>query len=239
MDMKALMSAMLSSDSLQGMSQRTGTSKKGVESVLASALPSLLSGAAGQAQNEETSASFAGALEDHAKDDTSSLGSFLSNVDLTDGSKILGHLLGTNADATADEAAGKSGLSTSQTKAILSAASPLLMSLLGQQTQAQKKSDEASSPIGTIMGNLLANADMGSLLGSVLGGGDDAEDNANKTSSSSKKTSSSSKKNSSSSKKTTSSSKKTSSSSKKKSAAANQEEETSSGILDALMGLLK
>ena len=253
MDMKALMSAMLSSDSLQGMSQRTGTTKKGVESVLASALPSLISGAAGQAQNEETAASFAGALEDHAKDDTSSLGSFLSNVDLTDGGKILGHLLGSKTDATADEAAGKSGLSSSQTKAILSAASPLLMSLLGQQTQAQKKTEETSSPIGAIMGSLLANADMGSLLGSVLGTGDDVEEapkrtsssskkttsSSKKASSSSKKTSSSSKKTSSSSKKTSSSSKKTTSSSKKKSPVSEKEEEKSGGILDALMGLLK
>ncbi len=219
MDMKALMSAMLSSDSLQGMSQRTGTSQKGVESVLASALPSLLNGAAGQAQNEETAASFAGALEDHAKDDTSSLGSFLSNVDLEDGGKILGHLLGSKADATADEAAGKSGLTSSQTKVILSAASPLLMSLLGQQTQAQKKTEETASPIGTIMGSLLANADMGSLMGSLLGGGNDAEEETPK-------------------KPTSSSKKKTTSSSKKKNNSAG-EEKKSGGILDALMGLLK
>lgn len=218
MDMKALMSAMLCSDSLQGMSALSGTSKKGVQSVLTSALPSLLTGAMGQAQNEETAESFAGALEDHAKDDTSSLGSFLSNVDVADGGKILGHLLGSKADSTAEDAAEKSGLSADKTKLILSAASPLLMSLLGQQTQAEKKTESASaSPIGSIMGSLLQNADMGSILTSVLASGSDDDDEP----------------------KTTSSSKKRTSSSKKKKSSSSSSESKSGGFLDLLMGLLK
>ncbi|MBQ8632565.1 MAG: DUF937 domain-containing protein, partial [Lachnospiraceae bacterium] len=91
MDLSKIAGSLLSSDSLKGLSNLTGASSSDVTSVLTSALPSLLSGATEQAKNESTAASFAGALAQHAKDDTSDLTSFLGNVDLADGAKIIGH----------------------------------------------------------------------------------------------------------------------------------------------------
>ena len=96
MDLNALMGTLLSQDSLQNMSSLTGASSENVASVLSSALPAMLSGAQGQANDENALAGFAGALQDHAKDDTSDIASFLSGVDLEDGGKIVAHLLGGN-----------------------------------------------------------------------------------------------------------------------------------------------
>lgn len=173
MDMNALMSTLLSGDAITGMSQATGASQDEVKSVLSSALPSLLGGAQAQAADAATAAGFAGALADHAKADTSDLSAFLSNVDMQDGGKIIGHLLGSNAAATAGEAADRAGLSAGQTARILALAAPLLMSLLGQQTT-QTASNNASG-IGGLMGALLGgsggNNASGSLLMSLLGGG--------------------------------------------------------------------
>ncbi len=158
MDLASMMKTMLSSDSIAQMSQKTGTSTDQVKSVLLSALPAMLNGVQGQASNRETVEGFAGALDSHAKDDTSDVAAFLSNVDIQDGEKIVGHLLGGDTAATTKAAANKAGLSTAATGSILGAAAPLLMSLLGKQA-AQTAQAQPSAPSG------------GGLLASLLGGG--------------------------------------------------------------------
>ena len=195
MDLASMMKTMLSSDSIAQMSQKTGTSTDQVKSVLLSALPAMLNGVQGQASNRETVEGFAGALDSHAKDDTSDVAAFLSNVDIKDGEKIVGHLLGGDKAATTKAAAQKAGLSTAATGSILGAAAPLLMSLLGQQvTQAVQAQPQSQSqnvlPLGGaqqpsssgagLLASLLGGAPqqpsaqqsgLGGLLGSLLGGG--------------------------------------------------------------------
>lgn len=174
MDLNALMSTLLSGDSLQNMGQITGTSTDDVASVLSSALPAMLSGAQGQVNDENALAGFAGALQDHAKDDTSDIASFLSGVDLEDGGKIVAHLLGAAQGETTEAAAEKAGLSIGKTGSILAAVAPLLMSLLGQQTAQQQEEEEAPAQSGSLLsglfGSLLGNVDMGSLILGMLGG---------------------------------------------------------------------
>ena len=184
MDLASMMKTMLSPDSIAQMSEKTGASTDEVKSVLFSALPAMLSGVQGQASNQETVAGFAGALESHAKDDTSDITAFLSNVDIKDGKKIVGHLLGGEKDATTKAAAQKAGLSTAATGSILGAAAPLLMSLLGQQVtqaaQGQTAGAQQAAPSGAgLLAGLLGggqqasaqqSSGLGGLLGSLLGG---------------------------------------------------------------------
>ena len=109
-------------------------------------------------------------------------------MDLDDGAKIIGHLLGGNSNAVAEQAAAKSGLSLGQTLKILSIAAPLVMSLLGktaqsQQVQAQPQATGSFTPfqttaqpvqqasglnVGSIMSALLKNVDVGKILLSLL-----------------------------------------------------------------------
>ena len=164
MDLKKLTSTLLSSDSIKGLSSATGVSKGDVSSVLAEALPALLNGANGQAKDSGTAKGFAEALAQHAKDDTGNLTSFLGNVDLGDGAKIIGHLLGSDKDSLTKTVAKKTGVSSSKIGDILSAAAPLLMSLLGQQAD---EDEEKESGVGALLGNLLDNVDVGDLLSSL------------------------------------------------------------------------
>ena len=176
MDIKDLMGTLLSSDSLKGLSGITGTSQKDVKNVLSSALPSILDGVMGQANDTQTAEGFVGALSDHAKDDTSDLSSFLSGIDLEDGGKIIAHLLGGNAEKTTEAAAEKAGVEKGKAGSILSAAAPLLMSLLGQTASSDDNAESNNaSGIGGLMGSLLGNVDLGGLLGGLLGGGDSDE----------------------------------------------------------------
>ena len=192
MDLASMMQTMLSRDSIAKMSEKTGTSADEVKSVLFSALPAMLKGVQDQAGNKDTVAGFAGALDSHALDDTSDIAAFLSNVDLKDGEKIVGHLLGGDqADATR-AAAKKAGLSTAATGSILGAAAPLLMSLLGQQaTQAVQAQPHggaqagASSGAGLLAGLIGASqpqsakpAGLGGLLSGLFGASQPQTQNA-------------------------------------------------------------
>lgn len=164
MDLMKLAGTLLSSDSVDGVSERTGSSGSDVSKVLAKALPALLDGANDQAKGKKTSKGFASALSDHAKDDTSDLSGFLGKVDMEDGAKILGHLLGSKEEDKVNEIAEESGLDTATVLEILSTASPLLLSLLGQQTEEEEKKEA----VGDLVGLLLENVDVSSLVTNLL-----------------------------------------------------------------------
>lgn len=161
MDLKKLTSTLLSSDSIQGLSSLTGVSKKEVGNVLTEALPALLSGAKEQAKDESTAQGFAVALSQHAKDDTGNLAGFLNKVDLGDGAKIIGHLLGSGTDGLTKAVSKKTGVSAAKIGQILAAIAPLLMSLLGKQAD---EDEEKESGVGALLGTLLDNVDVGDLL---------------------------------------------------------------------------
>ena len=167
MDIQSLLSSVTSADSVAGLSQAAGSSDQNVQSVLSAALPSLLGGAVAQSQNSETAESFANALTQHAASDTSNLASFLGNVDLSDGAKIVSHLLGGNSSSVLSQVSEQTGVSQEETSGILSAAAPLLMSLMGQQTGSEQAS---GAGIGGIMSSLLGSSDVSGLLGGLLGG---------------------------------------------------------------------
>ena len=165
MDMTSLITTLLSSDSVSGVGKAANADKSNVQSVLNAALPLLLNGAKAQSEDKSTAESFANALLSHGQKDTSNVASFLKNVDLDDGAKIIGHLLG-NGDSV-KTIAKESGVSSKETSNILSAAAPLLMSLLGQES-ASKKSD--NNVALELAGALLKNVDVGDLIGDLLGG---------------------------------------------------------------------
>lgn len=166
MDITSLIGTLLSSDSISGVSKSTKSSSSDVMSVMTAALPLLLNGAKAQAEDESTAASFSKALATHGKKDTSDLSSFLGNVDLEDGSKIIGHLLGNDSDAI-KTIAKQAGTNTKTASNVLSAAAPLMMSLLGQKDN----DDDDDSALGSIAAALIKNVDVGDLVGGLLGGG--------------------------------------------------------------------
>lgn len=181
MDIQNLLSELLSSDSLKTLSKASGASQKDVKKVVAEALPKLLSGAEKQAQNGDTAEGFTKALLDHAKVDTSDIKGFLKNIDLEDGAKIIGHLLGKEKSSTTKAISEKTGVSSQKTGNILSAIGPLLMSILGKQV-----GSSGGSGIGELMGSLLGNVDISDLLGSFLGTGSKSKKSSTKKSTSKK-----------------------------------------------------
>ena len=172
MDLQALMSTMLSEESIQNLGAKAEASPDEVRGVLGSALPLLLNGANAQATNQDTASGFLGALQQHAQDDASNVGSFLGGVDMADGAKIIGHLFGGNTGAQTQAVAQQAGVSQAKTGNILAAVAPLLLTLLGQQAASGSNSANNNAlGIGSLMGSLLGSGDMTSMLGSMLGMG--------------------------------------------------------------------
>lgn len=171
MELSTVMTTLLSSDSLKNLSKKTGASQKEVKAVLTDALPLLLQGADKQAKGDATREGFNKALLAHAEDDVSDISAFMGKVDMADGAKILAHLLGAEKESTAKKISEKSSLSTESTTEILTAAAPLLMSLLGQETKKSSKSKSKSKNnelVGDLVTAVLDNVDVGSLLVGML-----------------------------------------------------------------------
>ena len=165
MDISSIMTALLSDESVQSLGKKSGASDEMVESILESALPMLLKGANEQASNKETAESFAGALMQHAKNDTSDLGAFMDGVDLDDGAKIIAHLLGVEGADKKESVSKKSGADLKTTATVMAMAAPLLMSLLGKETEVQNE----QANVGGLMGSLLNGVDVGDVAALLLG----------------------------------------------------------------------
>ena len=222
-----LLQSMLNDSSVKSLSKKTGASKDEVSSVLTAALPLLLKGAGQQAEDEETAESFADALDQHAESDTEDMDVFMDNVDMADGAKILAHLLGAETESTTKKVSKKSGTSKDNTAQILTAAAPLLMTMLGQENKKTKKSTKKKASddlVGALLSAAIENVNMTDLLMSALTDSlsADADEEAPKKKAASTKKSTTAKKttakNSTTTKKTTTTKKKAASTTKKKAA---------------------
>ncbi len=154
---------LLSSDVISSIAKSAGASKGDTSSVLANALPDLVKSMASNASTKEGAKSLSKALDDHTTDN--GIGSLLKNIDLEDGSKILGHILGDDKKSTESKVSKKSGVDKDTTATILATAAPLLLSALGSEKKSRKTKDN----------------DLGDLLGSLLGKDDDGDNDIKDT----------------------------------------------------------
>ena len=145
---------LLSSDVIASIAKSAGASKSDTTSVLATALPELVKSMASNASTKSGAKSLAKALDDHASDD--SVSSLLKNIDLEDGAKILGHILGNKSDSLKSTVSKKSGVDSDKIVTILTVAAPLLLSALGSE---KKKSKATENDLGDLLGALLGKDD--------------------------------------------------------------------------------
>ena len=234
-----LLKSILNDSSVKSLSKKTGASKDEVSSVLTAALPLLLKGAGQQAEDEETAESFADALDQHAESDTEDMDVFMDNVDMADGAKILAHLLGAETESTTKKVSKKSGTSKDNTAQILTAAAPLLMTMLGQENKKTKKSTKKKASddlVGALLSAAIENVNMTDLLMSALTDSlsADADEEAPKKKAASTKKSTTAKKTttkkSTTTKKTTTTKKKAASTTTKKKAASSKKKAADDGI---------
>ena len=140
---------------ISSVSEKTGLDASQATKVVSSTLPALL----GQMQNNLTSKDGASGLltaltsGKHDGSILDNIGGFLNGGDFTDGSKILGHVLGGNQDNMVQGLSSKTGVDSSIISKILPMLAPIIMGYLGKQTQ--KGGVSTGSGLNDILGGLM------------------------------------------------------------------------------------
>jgi|CXWL01.1.fsa_nt_gi hypothetical protein len=154
------------------ISNTVGADSSMVNTAIQMALPALINGLANNASTSEGAESLNTALEeDHSGGGVlDNLGGLAGMIfggqqeaapppPQANAGGILGHILGANQGAVAQEVSQKSGLNIGQVAQILMFLAPIVMSYLGQKKQQENVGADG----------------LGGLLGSILGGGQQAQ----------------------------------------------------------------
>lgn len=170
MNISDLLSSFTHSDSLSALSQSSGAQPNQISNLLKTALPILMKGMAQNAGSESGANALSKALDAHSGVNTSNLGALLKNADVTDGTKILGHILGTKNTEVQKGLAQKTGLSSSQTGTILASVAPMLLSVLGGQ---KKEMNVGNSGLGSMLSGFLGGSgNLNDMISSALADND-------------------------------------------------------------------
>lgn len=182
--MSDLLEGMLGQLGQGGVSQIAGA--LGVDdgqanSAIGMALPAILGGLANNAKSPEGAQALSSALGGHSSDIFGSLGGLLGGGG--DGSKILGHVLGSKQTSVQNNLASQSGLSAGAIGKLLPMLAPLVMGYLSKQKSdggldagglgallgSERKAQEKKSPgLGGLASILDSDGD-GSIIDDVMG----------------------------------------------------------------------
>ncbi len=137
-----LVGAMTAQAPVNDLSNKVGGSNSQISSLITAALPLLMQSMTNNASSPAGAASLLGALAQHTN--TAPVAEQISNADLIDGGKIIGHILGNNSASVMNSLAAQSGLNTNQVSSVLGSIAPALMSsmsaaTLQKPTQKKKK----------------------------------------------------------------------------------------------------
>ena len=167
MDLVNILSSLAGNDTVNEISKKFNIDTNKVSSVITSALPTLVGAMQKNASTEGGAAALAKALGDHAGNAGSML-SNLKNVDLNDGSKILGKILGSNASSIFDKIGKQTGTTSGQVNNILSSIAPAMLNLIGKMKNNNNTDNDA---LGALLGSVLGGgSNSGSGMGGILGG---------------------------------------------------------------------
>ena len=200
--LNVLLKALLTDGAISALAKKTGIGSAALKKLLPLAIPLLLKALTNNASSQSGVQSLLGALTQHTS--TKSMADQIAEADQTDGSKILGHILGGNAAGEFGGLAAQTGLTADQVGSALAGIAPALLSGLSAATQSSGAAGKVdlsdgldlgdvmamlggtqsgSSPLGGLLGTLMAGGQsapspVGGLLGSLLGGGIQENDNS-------------------------------------------------------------
>ncbi len=132
-----LVSAMSETESVDDLCRKTGGSNTQITKLLALALPLLIKSMSNNASSPAGASSLLGALSQHTN--TAPIAQQITNADVIDGGKIIGHILGNNSSSVMNSLAAQSGLNTNQVNSVLGNIAPALMSSMSAATLQQAK----------------------------------------------------------------------------------------------------
>ena len=164
-----LLKTLLSKNTLSALAKKTGLTAAKLKKLIPLALPLLLKYLTSNASSQSGALSLLGALGQH--NTAKALPEQIAEADTEDGSKILGHIFGKNAETEITTLASQSGLSGKEVNTALDSIAPVLMSSLNTAASSAKKKVDLSDglDLSEVM-TLLGGGGGGSLLGGLFGG---------------------------------------------------------------------
>lgn len=166
MDLTNILGALTGNDAVGTVAKNLNLNSNDVSSVITNALPSLMGAMQKNASTESGAAALAKALGDHAGN-AGDLISGLKNVDMVDGSKILGHIFGGNLSNVLSGISQKTGVASNAVSNILSSIAPSLLALLGKQN-GNMGANGLVGMLGSLLGGGSSNSGLGSILGAAM-----------------------------------------------------------------------
>ena len=163
MDLTNILGALTGNDAVGTIAKKFNLDSKQVSSVITNALPSIMGAMQQNASTEGGAAALAKALGDHA----GNAGNIISNLkgaDITDGSKILGHIFGGNLTNVLGGISQKTGVASNAVSNILASIAPSILALLGKQN-----GNSGAAGLAGLLGGLLGGGQQSGGLGSILG----------------------------------------------------------------------
>lgn len=165
MDLSNLLGSLLSEgQTLEDIARKVGANPTDVKKAATMSLPTLVEALNKNAQDEEKRASLNKALEDHSEDNVEDLQGFLNNMDLEDGQKMLGHILGGKKSQVESNISKSSGLSSGQVTGLLAMLAPILIGMLGKKKKEENISKDSLPDLTGSLGNILGGGSGGGLM---------------------------------------------------------------------------
>lgn len=163
-----LLNSDMGKELVSSISQKTGIDASQATNVVSSGLPALMGAMQSNLSSADGASGLLSALTSGKHDGSilDNLGGFLNGGDFSDGSKILGHVLGGNQDTMVQGLSSKTGVDSSIISKILPMLAPIVMGYLGKQTKNNGVSN--GSDLSGMLGGLLGGAGGNSMLTSVL-----------------------------------------------------------------------
>ena len=138
-----LLKSLLTDNSVNTMSQKTGLGAKQLRKLLPLAIPLLLRAMTKNASNQAGASSLLSALTQHTE--TKPIDQQIAEADTVDGAKILAHILGNNSQEELQNLANQTGMSQQQVASVLSSITPAMLSGLSAATSTATAASTASS----------------------------------------------------------------------------------------------
>jgi hypothetical protein len=134
MDLMDVLTQQLSGGGLNQISQQAGTDVQGTSQVVTAAIPLLISALARNASQPGGADALHNALQQHDGGILDNLSGYLnSGTGSSDGSAILGHVLGDRQSTVENALSKQTGLSAGSIGTILATLAPLVLGALGKQ----------------------------------------------------------------------------------------------------------
>ncbi|MGY6554762.1 MAG: DUF937 domain-containing protein [Wenzhouxiangella sp.] len=175
-DLMSILKSAINEEALASMAQQIGATPQATRGAVNTALPVVVGMLANQCQSKQGCESLAQAVE--KAHDGSILGQvqgFLQGGNLSQGERILGHLMGAKQAPAEQALAAQTGLASGQAHQLLALLAPIVMGAMGQQARASGGASAnnmgaiAQAALGSVMGGSGGSAGS-QILGSLLGG---------------------------------------------------------------------